>query len=171
MMKKHLITALSVALVAAATGTTMAAQPGAHDGHDRHDRKFRFHRGGHHDAADAQDMVRHLARKLELDATQQQEIDNILSAAKPQLDALRERAEANRKAMHELDVSDSSHEAKLNSLAAEKGAIVSEQAVLHGRLKADIHAVLTPGQRQELAEKSGKLRNRFRGGKAAGSSG
>ena len=170
-MKKHLITALSVALLAATSGTAVAAQPEPDGGHDRHDRKFRLHRGGHHEAFDSEEMVTHLARKLELDATQQQEIDNILSAARPQLDALRERAEANRKAMHELDVSDSSHEAQLNRLAAEQGAIVSEQAVLHGRLKAEIHAVLTPGQRQELAEKSKKMGDRFRGGRAAGSSG
>ena len=168
-MKKHLITALSVALLAAASGTALAAQPEAKDGHDRHDRKPRLHRGGDHEAFDPQAMIRHLGRKLELDGTQQQEIDKILSEAKPQVDALRERAEANRKAMHELDAGDSDHEAKLNNLAAEKGAIVSEQAMLHGRLKADIHAVLTPEQRQELAGRSAKMRDRFRGGRAAGS--
>lgn len=169
MMKKQLITALSVALLAAASGSAVAARSGADDGHDGHDRKARFHRGGHHDAFDPEAMLRYLGRKLELDETQQQEIDNILSAAKPQLDALRERAETNRKAMYELDAGDSNHEAKLNNLAAEKGAIVSEQALLHGRLKADIHAVLTPEQRQELAAKAVKTRDRFRGGRKAGS--
>ena len=164
-MKKHLITALSVALLGATGGTAIAAQPEAHDGHDRHDRKARFHRGGHHDAFEPQAMIRHLGRKLELDETQQQEIDNILSAAKPEIDALRERAEANRKAMYELDAGDSNHDAKLNNLAAEKGAIVSEQAMLHGRLKADIHAVLTPEQRQELAGTATKMRDRFSGGR------
>lgn len=178
-MKKQLITALSITLLTATGGTAMGAQPGAHDGrpgaHDgdrRHDRKLRFHRGGgHHDAFNPQMMLRHLGKKLELDTTQQQKIDNILSAAKPQLDELRKRAEVNRRAMHELDASDSNHDAKLNSLAAEQGSIVSEQAMLHGRLKADIHAVLTPEQRQELAEKSKKMRERFRSGRAAGSTG
>ena len=167
-MRSQLITALSVALLAATSGTAMAAQPEAHDGHDRHDRKARFHRGGDHEAFDPQAMIRHLGRKLELDETQQQEIDNILSAAKPQMDALRERAAANRKAMHELDAGDSYHEAKLDNLAAEKGAIVSEQAMLHGRLKSAIHAVLTPEQRQELAAKSGEMRHRPGEGGGAG---
>ena len=160
-MKKQLITALSVALLTATSGSVMAAQPDAREGHERHDRQLRLHRGGMHEAGDPQAMIRHLSRTLELDQTQQQKIENILSAAKPEMDDLRERAEANRKAMHELDVSDSSHGAKLDNLAAEKGAIVSEQAVLHGRLKADIHAVLTPEQRQELAGKSAKRRDRF----------
>lgn len=168
-MKRQLITALSVALLAATSGTAMAAQPEAQDGYDRHHAKSRFHRGARHEAFDPQAMIRHLERKLELDAKQQQEIDNILSAAKPQMDALRERAEANRKAMHELDAGDSNHEAKLNNLAAEKGAIVTEQAMLHGRLKADIHAVLTPEQRQELSTRSGKIRDRFGGGRGAAS--
>ena len=169
-MKKQLITAMSVALLTTTGGAATAAQPEAHEGHDRHDRRLKLHRDGvQHEAFDPQAMIRHLSRKLELDETQQQEIDNILSAAKPSMDALRERAEANRKAMHELDASDSNHEAKLNNLAAEKGAIVSEQAILHGRLKADIHAVLTPEQRQELAEKSEKMRDRFRERRGAGS--
>lgn len=161
MMKRQLTTALAAALLTVTGGVQLEAQA-AHEGHERHERKAKHHRGGQHEAFNPQAMTRHLNRVLELDEAQQQELENILSAAKPGMDALRERADANRKAMYALDAGDANHQAKLDSLAAEKGAIVSEQAMLHGRLKADIHAVLTPEQRQELADRSGKMRKRFR---------
>jgi Spy/CpxP family protein refolding chaperone len=63
--------------------------------------------------------------------------------------------------MHELDINASNHDARLNVLATEKGAIATEQALLHGRLKSEIHAVLTPEQKQELAASAGKMRDRI----------
>jgi Spy/CpxP family protein refolding chaperone len=127
------------------------------------DRRLRVHAGaGMHEHGDPERMVKHLSRKLDLDQAQQQQIGNIVLAAQPEIDALRERAEANRKAMHELDVNDSDHDARLGALATEKGAIATEQALLHGKLKSEINAVLTPEQRQELAATAGEMRDRFR---------
>jgi Spy/CpxP family protein refolding chaperone len=158
-MKNQAITALSVGLLAFSGGAAIAAQA---DG-DGHEHKYRLHRGaGMHEAVDPARMVKHLTRTLELDQTQQQEVENIVLAAKPEMEALRTRAEANRQAMHDLDVNDSNHDARLNELALEKGAIVSEQALLHGRLKAEINAVLTPEQQQELASKGDQMREHFR---------
>jgi Spy/CpxP family protein refolding chaperone len=130
------------------------------DDSDDHKHRPRFAAGMHEDGDPAR-MVKHLTGKLDLDETQQQEIENIVSAAKPEIDTLRERAEANREAMHELDVNDGNHDARLNVLASEKGAIATEHALLHGRLKSEINAVLTPEQRQELAASAGKMRERF----------
>lgn len=48
--------------------------------------------------------------------------------AQPEIDALRDRAESNGEAMHELDVNDSDRDARLGVLATEKGAIATEQA-------------------------------------------
>ncbi|MEX2126246.1 MAG: Spy/CpxP family protein refolding chaperone [Woeseia sp.] len=157
-MKKHMISALSVALFAVTSGAAVAGH-GHHGG--EHDGKHRAHRGaGMHESGDPGRMVGHLTRELDLDETQQQEIDNVVLAARPQMDALRERADANRKAFHELDL-DSEHDAKLNALAVEKGAIATEHALLHGRLKADIRAVLTPAQRQQLFDQAQAKRERY----------
>jgi Spy/CpxP family protein refolding chaperone len=151
--------ALSILLFALSNVVTTAAQAGD-DFHD--DRRLRMHSGaGMHERGDPERMVKHLSRMLDLDQAQQQQIENIVSAAQPEIDALRDRAEANRKAMHELDVNDSDHDARLGALATEKGGIATEQALLHGRLKSDINAVLTPEQRQELAVTAGKTRDRF----------
>ena len=161
-MKKQLMRALSlsmsVALFAATSGTAVAG-PG-HDG-GGHDGKHRWHRvaGMHEGGADR--MVRHLTRALDLDEVQRQKIDNIMTAAKPQMDALRERAETNRKAMHEL-VIDEDYAARLNDLATEKGVIATEHALLHGQLKAEIDAVLTPEQRAQWSDEAKEKRDRLR---------
>jgi Spy/CpxP family protein refolding chaperone len=148
-MKKQAVTALLIVLFAFGAVAATAAHAG--EGHSD-DCKHRLHFGaGMHEDGDPARMVKHLSDKLDLDQTQQQEIENIVSAARPETDMLRERAEANRQAMHELDINDSNHDARLNALASEKGAIATEQALLHGRLKSEINAVLTPEQRQELA--------------------
>jgi Spy/CpxP family protein refolding chaperone len=166
-MKKQLVTAISIALMAATSGAAVAAEP---DDHHEGERKHRFHRGMH-DAGDPQAMIRHLGKSLELDPTQKQEIENVLTAAKPELDALREREKANRQAMRELDVSNSNYDTEVGNLAAEKGAIASEQALLHGRIKSDIHQLLTPEQRQELARKAQKMRERLQKHNGGGSPG
>lgn len=158
-MKKQASIALSVVIFALSNVAAAAAHagPGGSD-----ERKQRPHLGaGMNESGDPVRMTKHLTRKLNLDQAQQQEIENIVSAAKPEIDALRERAEANRKAMHELDVNDSNHDARLNVLASEKGTIATEQALVHGRLKSRINAVLTPEQRQELSVSAGKVRDRL----------
>lgn len=156
-MKKQSFIALSIVVFAlgSVAATAAHAGPGSPD-----ERKQRLHLGaGMHERGDPARMVKHLSEKLELDRTQRQEIENIVAATKPEMDALRARAETNRNAMHELDVDDANHDARLSNLASEKGAIATEQALIHGRLKSDINAVLTPEQRQELASRAGKMRD------------
>jgi Spy/CpxP family protein refolding chaperone len=158
-MKKQAVTALSIVLFALSGVAATAAHAG--DG-GSHYRKHRLHFGaGMHEDGDPARMAKHLSRKLDLEQAQQQEIENIMSAAKPEIDTLRERTEANRDAMHELDLNDSNHDTRLSELASEKGAIATEQALLYGRLKSEINAVLTPEQSQELAASAGKMRDRF----------
>jgi Spy/CpxP family protein refolding chaperone len=153
-MKKQAFIALSIAVLALGSVAVSAAHGGPGG-------KGRHYGAGMHEGGDPLRMVKHLSDKLDLDQTQRQEIENVVSAARPEMDALRERAEANRKAMHELDVDDSNHDARLNALASEKGAIATEQALLHGRLKSEIHAVLTPEQREKLAASAAKMHERF----------
>ena len=164
-MKKQAVTALLIVLFA----LSGVAATAAHDGEGgSYDRKHRLHFGaGMHEGGNPARVAKHLSDKLDLDETQQKEIENIMSAAKPEIDALRERAETNRKVMHELDVNDSNRDARLSELASEKGAIATEQALLHGRLKSEISAVLTPEQRQQLAASAGKMRDRFQKRKEA----
>jgi Spy/CpxP family protein refolding chaperone len=116
----------------------------------------------HHDEfGDPTRMLEMMTRHLDLDDTQSQKIGNILDAARPEINALRERAQASRKAMHELDVGDSAYGSNLQNLSTEIGALTAEAALLHGRVRADIFAELTPAQRELAAEGRSRMGGRF----------
>ena len=138
----------SVAIVALLAGGMAYTQGGqAGDGERQLRRMHANPEPGH--------MLEHMVRRLGLDDTQRQRMENAFSAAKPEMDALRERAAANRRALAELDATDPGHDAALARLAQEKGEIATESALLHGRVKAQVEQVLTAEQRQQL-EKGGK---------------
>ena len=142
----------SVVIIALLAGGMAYAQGGQAGDGERQLRRMHANPGSGH-------MLEHMVRRLGLDDTQRQKMENIFSAAKPEMDALRERAAANRRALAELDAADPGHDAALARLAREKGDLATESALLHGRVKAQVEQVLTADQRQKL-EKSGKRRNK-----------
>jgi len=154
-------------VTAAGIFLAMATLPAA--AQDTGDADARKHtRGGfHHRAAgefgDPERLVKMLTRHLELDDSQSQEVGNVVAAAKPELDALRERLRAARERMHELDVDSPDYGSELQNLATEFGAATTEAALLHGRVRADVLAVLTPEQR-ELAKTARENMRGRRGG-------
>jgi Spy/CpxP family protein refolding chaperone len=161
-MKKMLAAATAVMMCTAA-GTCAFAQDS--EGDDGNWQK----RGGRHrmhqdEFGDPTRMLERMTRHLDLEDNQSQAIGNILAAAKPEIDALRERAESTRKAMHELDVNDPDYGSKLQNLSTQIGALTSEAALMHGTLRANVFAELTPEQRERAAEGRGRMRHRFRHG-------
>jgi Spy/CpxP family protein refolding chaperone len=122
----------------------------------------RGHAGMMHGGPNFDRMVEHMSRLLELDDAQEQAIRNIVDDARPKAKALRERAKANREAMHALNVSDKDYDVKLQNLAAENGEVATQLTLLHGRVMAQVNGELTPEQQAELAERRGKMRGGFR---------
>lgn len=108
--------------------------------------------GPSHEFGDPERMVEHMIRRLDLDDTQAQSVKNIVEAARPEIAELRDRARENHKAVRELDADDADFGAKLSNLAHTSGELATQATLLHGRLRAEINAVLTPEQRQKLAE-------------------
>ena len=162
MMKKFLA-ATTAAIICTAAGTCAFAQDA--EGHDgKRQMRSAGHRMNHDEFGDPARLVDMMTRHLELDDTQSQTIGNILEAAKPEIDALRERAKVSRKAMHELDVNDPDYGSNLQNLSTEIGALTSEATLVHGRLRADGWAELTPAQRERAADGRGRMRDRFRHG-------
>jgi Spy/CpxP family protein refolding chaperone len=150
-MRKQLAAAVALAALTATAGVTLADQEP--DAGER-----RLYRGaGMHGMGDPAWVVEQLDRALELGDSQRQRIENIVSAARPEMEALRERAGEYHKALRELDVSDDGYNAQLANLAREKGDIAAEMALLHGRMKAEIAEVLTPEQRQQFAEAGDRM--------------
>ncbi len=95
-------------------------------------------------------MVGRLVNRLDLDETQEQEVRNIIDAAKPEFEAIRDRGKETRKAVMALDPAAPDYSAQLNNLALEGGQIVTDTTLLAGRIRSEVHAVLTPEQAAEL---------------------
>ncbi len=160
MIKKYLAATLAAVLLTAAATAGLAHEAGEQDGKRHHrDAGHGMHRDGF---GDPQRMVEMMTRHLDLDATQSQAIGNILAAAQPEIDALRERSKASRDALRALDVDDPDYGSSLQNKSTEIGALTSEAALLHGRLRADIYALLTLGQREQASAGRAGMREHFR---------
>jgi Spy/CpxP family protein refolding chaperone len=162
-MMKKIVAATTAVMMCTAVGTCAFAQDSAgNDG--KHHTRGPGHRMHHDEFGDPAHMLERMTRHLDLDDTQSQTIGNILESAKPEINALRERSEATRKAMHELDVNDPDYGSNLQRLSTEIGALTSEATLLHGRLRAEVFAELTTEQRERAAQGRGRMRHRFHHG-------
>lgn len=137
-----------LALILSLNGTVQA-QVGedADSDRDRHSRAGGQHRG----AYDIDRMLGMLTRRLQLDDVQTQQVSNIVDSAKPEFDLLREQTEANQLAMRALDVADDGYGTELQGLTRKKGELAATGIELFGRVRVEIHAILTPEQRQTFA--------------------
>lgn len=135
------------------------------DTEDGDDRRAWGHRGGHGPGAGFRDpalMIERMSKHLDLDETQQQNVSNIVEAARPEFEALRDKARENRKAMRELDTTDPDYSAKLSNLATENGELMASGTILFGRVRAELSAELTDEQRATLEAHMKEGRKRFR---------
>jgi Spy/CpxP family protein refolding chaperone len=114
-------------------------------------------RGMHHGPmGDPTRMLQMMSRHLDLDETQSQQVSNILGAAKPEIDALRDALHENREAMRVLSTNDPDYSSKLQNLSASNAEIAAQMTLLHGRIRAEMHAVLTTEQLQKIEERAWK---------------
>jgi protein CpxP len=90
--------------------------------------------------------------KLNLDSTQQQQVQAVLDAAKQQRSQFRTQLETARDQMHELMTQDPPDEAKIMAQADALGQLQNQahKAMLHTMLQ--VRAVLTPEQRTQLED-------------------
>jgi len=158
-MNKLTIPLLAALAVSLLVGTAARAQDNAAPGAQPDRRMERHHREGG-DMRGPEEMLSRMTEKLGLDATQEQSVRDLMEAARPQFDSLRDRSRANRDALRDLDVNDPGYDARLKELATESGQLATEMTLLHGRLRAEINAVLTPEQRQQLAEQMKNMGDR-----------
>lgn len=155
-MKTYVLAAVSAAVLMAGTAVLADQEEGGPGERPRH------HRGGPGQGMmDPAMMVERMSRHLDLDEIQQQNIGNIVEAAKPELDALRARMHANKTAMHDLDPNDPDYSAKLDRLAVENGELVAEGTVLFGRVRAEVNKELTDEQREQLRAGAEQRRERM----------
>lgn len=106
-------------------------------------------------------MFEHMADHLDLDDAQRQTVQNILEAARPEMEALREQFRANRGALMALDASDSAYSTELNNIALSNGQLATDGTLLFTRIRSEINAVLTDEQREKLARGKERRRQAF----------
>ena len=117
--------------------------------------------GGGHGFPGAGLMLEHMADHLDLDDAQRDAVSNILEAAKPEIQALRERARANRDALEALDANDAGYSTELNNIAISNGELATEGTLLFTRIRTEVHAVLTDEQIAKLERSKERMKKRF----------
>jgi Spy/CpxP family protein refolding chaperone len=93
-------------------------------------------------------MAERMADYLDLDDTQRDAVQNIMRAAQPEMDALREQLRENREALESLAADDP----EVQNIAISNGELATEGTLLFVRVRGEIDAVLTDEQRVKLAE-------------------
>ena len=113
------------------------------------------HRGGGGDR-----HIQRMADELNLSDTQRQQFKQIHRAARGEKLAIRDAMQDNREALHKLDPSASDYSSQVERLAEEKGDLVKRMIIQRSQVRAQMHAILTPEQR-ELAKDMKKHRPKF----------
>ena len=103
-------------------------------------------------------MLEHIADHLDLDDAQRQAVTNILEAAKPEIEALREQVRANREALAALETDDPAYSAQINDIAISNGQLATEGTLLFTRVRSEVHAVLTDEQLEKLERGKERMR-------------
>lgn len=149
------------------------AQAQSDDGANEGQRDFRSEKmhgeRGHSDRSgfgkfDQSHRIERMIRYLELDDTQAQTMRNIMAAAGPELSQLQDSLQENRDALRKLDPNESEYDINLQNLSMSVGEQASRLALLMGRIRADINAVLTPDQRQQFQDLGEQNRDHGRRG-------
>jgi len=91
-------------------------------------------------------LIGRMAEHLDLDDAQRESVNNIVSAAKPEIEALREKVRANHEALRTLDASDP----EVQNIAISNGELATEGTLLFSRIRSEVNAVLTDEQRAKL---------------------
>jgi len=102
-----------------------------------------------------------MAERLDLDDVQRESVENIMSAAKPEIKALRDQLRVNHDALKTL----SSDDPEVQNIASSNGALATEGTLLFARVRGEIDAVLTDEQRAKLAEFKDRRRQDRKGRK------
>ncbi len=138
-----------IAMAIAVTGTVMAQEEDGSDSGVKRERGDGM-RGAQ--ARDPERMIRGITRRLELDEVQVQQVRNIIDAAKPEFEAMREQGRENHMARRDLDESDTDYAAKRDQMATTRRDLKASSNELRDRMRTEINAILTPEQQAKFAE-------------------
>lgn len=155
-----LLTAGAVLTAAAgmsiATAQTTAAQPAPPPGpHGWH-----HHRGPWH-----------LLGKLGLSDAQKAQIKTIMTAARPEMQSLREQMHANMLKLQQTQPSDPNYTSIVSQVSQTHGSLSAQMMTQHANVRAQVFKVLTPAQQTQLATLEAQMQARMQAHKRGASGG
>lgn len=163
MNHRHHIARLSLALAAACAFSATAYAQSATEvpQADKQAKTHHMHKHGHHHGHrfGQRGGIENM-RGLNLTEAQRDKIFEIRHAAAPETrEVMKEVAEA-RKALRELSRAETFDEAKAKDAADKQGAAIAKIALLRANTQNQIHAVLTPEQRQQIQQRRDRRANK-----------
>ncbi len=117
--------------------------------------------GGPH-GGDPERMLEHMADYLDLDDAQRASVENVIAAARPEIDELRRQLKANREALQALDPGDPAYDVLLGDIALSNGELATQGTFLFTRIRNEVGAILTDEQRDKLERRKARMKERFR---------
>ena len=108
-------------------------------------------------------MLEHMADHLDLTEEQRSAVANILQAAQPEIEALRDQIRSNRDAIKDLDPTDAADMATVNNIAISNGELATNATLLAVRVRGEVHAVLSAEQIEKLDRSLKRMKQRKRG--------
>jgi len=128
-------------LLTAATGVSAASAADAAAGAPPPGNPGRHHHGG----------PWHLLSKLDLNASQKQQIKSIMTAAHPQMESLHERMHANMLKLQQTKPTDPNYTSIVSQASQTHGSLSAQMLTQHAEVRAQVFKVLTPAQQTQLA--------------------
>lgn len=101
--------------------------------------------------------------RLKLTAEQRSSVQAVLKKSQPQRANLREKMQANRKALKQLARSGKSDSSQLATLAQERGQLVADLIVQRSKVRGEIRDILTDAQREQMNQMRDKSGHRNKG--------
>jgi periplasmic protein CpxP/Spy len=106
----------------------------------------------------------HLLGKLGLNAAQKQQIKEIMTAARPQMQTLHEQMRANSVKLRQTSPTDPNYAGVVSQVSQTEGSLAAQMMTQRADVRAKVFKVLTPAQQGQLATLEAQMQSHKHGG-------
>ncbi len=106
----------------------------------------------------------HLLSKLNLSASQKQQIKDIMTTAHPQMQSLHEQMRANMQKLQQTAPTDPNYSSIASQVGQTHGSLAAQAFTQRAELRAQVYKVLTPAQQSQLTALEAEMRSHKHGG-------
>ncbi|MEO8991941.1 MAG: Spy/CpxP family protein refolding chaperone [Nitrosospira sp.] len=110
------------------------------------------HHGKHSKMWDEGKYLDRMTERLKLTPDQRTSVQSVLQKSKPQMTILREKMQANRKALREVKQSGKGDANQVQTLAHERGELIAEKIIQRSKIRGDIQQILTDTQMNQMKQ-------------------